>query len=136
MKDDNIKENLIRIVPVKTPKKTEIVTTRFTKEEKKNIDKEVEKYGTSLTDFVRNSIFYYISVLEKKNKNKQRDKIDFIKPLIRNRDKLEMLKSSIGHIESQIEELEEKFNSLGLSNEILDEFLKNWKDEYTVSFNR
>ncbi|MHA1438975.1 MAG: plasmid mobilization protein [Promethearchaeota archaeon] len=134
MKNDDFKDSLIRIVPVRTLKKTEIITTRFTKEEKRNIDKLVEKYGTSLTDFIRNAVFYYIKDLEKKNP-KENEKFDLIKPLIRNRDKLKILKNSIEQIENQIEDLEKKFNSLEVSNEILDEFLKNWKERGNIYLN-
>ena len=63
-------KTLIRIVPLRTLEKMDkVITSRFTGSEKEEIDNVVKEYGTTLTDFVRNAIFYYIKVLEKKEKS-------------------------------------------------------------------
>ena len=62
-------KTLIRIVPLRTLEKMDkVITSRFTGSEKEEIDNVVKEYGTTLTDLVRNAIFYYIKVLEKKEK--------------------------------------------------------------------
>jgi hypothetical protein len=63
-------KTLIRIVPLRTLEKMDkVITSRFTGSEKEEIDNVVKEYGTTLTDLVRNAIFYYIKVLEKKEKS-------------------------------------------------------------------
>lgn len=57
------KKALIRTVPYRTEvPKDYIITTRFTKREKEEIDTIVQEYGTTLTDFVRNAVFYFIKI--------------------------------------------------------------------------
>lgn len=117
MENSNNKNQLIRIVPFKTPKKkTKVVTTRFTEEEKGKIDNIVDKYGTTLTDFVRNAVFYYIKILEHDNKEKINDinliKMDIFKL---NQERLDYLKETIKNIENQLENLEKKSNFIEIS---------------------
>lgn len=66
-KNSEIKQ-LIRIKPLRPPgRRLKIVTSRFSEEEKEEIDKIVEEYNTTLTELVRNAVFHYINFL-KKNK--------------------------------------------------------------------
>ena len=118
------KDELIRTVPIKTPKKTKIITTRFTKEEKEKIDDFVKKYGTTITDFTRNAIFFYINELENINYKIKEKKSEPIEPIQKNLEELSNLKRSIKIVEDQLKRLEEKTNTLGVSNRILGKLLK------------
>ena len=114
------KNQLIRIVPFKAPrKKTKVVTTRFTEEEKEKIDNIVKDYGTTLTDFVRNAVFYYIKNLEYNHEEIIIDnKISKIDLFQLNRKKLNYLKEAIKNIENQLERVENRSDLLEISKEL------------------
>jgi len=112
MKNTKDKSNkLIRTVPYKTSDpKDKVVTTRFTEKEKEQIDNVIQKYGTTLTDFVRNAVFYYINIIENNNNNPEKIRTDIINPesFKLNQKRINVIRKSLDYIEKEMSLIKEQ----------------------------
>lgn len=108
------------IKPDKIKKRTKIVTTRFTEEEKALIDYAVREYKTSITDLMRKAAFYYIAMLRTMNSEDLEILDDPIEWYYE-----KTLKSMKQEIEQKIDN--EDWLGLGISKNEFKEFLQEWK---------